>query len=161
MILLISLLDNFMDGQLFPKVLFASRSLARPLSVHINIRQSVGGRYTMTSRYAIERGLIVIPKSVTRHRIESNFHVFDFKLNSEDLEVISSLECNGRLCAMEELVYQSDYFMRIRVKFFNMRLTGNAPVTPLGLRESMGGGDRLPTDGSPASLPIRLCPTKK
>ncbi|GBP29621.1 hypothetical protein EVAR_79170_1 [Eumeta japonica] len=29
---------------------------------------------------------------------------------------------------------------------------GNALVTPLGLRIFMSGGDRLPTDGSPADL---------
>lgn len=51
-------------------------------------------------RYAIERGMIVIPKSVTKSRIEENFDVFNFKLSEDDMNQIGSLECNGRLCSM-------------------------------------------------------------
>ncbi|EDV39367.1 uncharacterized protein Dana_GF24531, isoform A [Drosophila ananassae] len=48
-------------------------------------------------RYQIQRTNIVIPKSVTKDRIESNFQVFDFVLSPEDIEVIESFERNGRL----------------------------------------------------------------
>jgi aldehyde reductase len=48
-------------------------------------------------RYQIQRGNIVIPKSVTKSRIESNFEVFNFELSSEDIAEIDSFECNGRL----------------------------------------------------------------
>ncbi|KAH8259376.1 hypothetical protein KR026_003228 [Drosophila bipectinata] len=48
-------------------------------------------------RYQIQRTNIVIPKSVTKDRIESNFQVFDFVLSPEDIAVIESFECNGRL----------------------------------------------------------------
>lgn len=51
-------------------------------------------------RYQIERGHIVIPKSVTKSRIISNFNVFDFKLSPEDIAEIEKFECNGRLCPM-------------------------------------------------------------
>nr|AGQ45614.1 aldo-keto reductase [Agrotis ipsilon] len=51
-------------------------------------------------RYQIDRGVIVIPKSVTKSRIESNFDVFDFKLSQEDLDLIDSFDCNGRLVPM-------------------------------------------------------------
>ncbi|XP_045456758.1 aldo-keto reductase family 1 member B1-like [Melitaea cinxia] len=51
-------------------------------------------------RYAIDRGLIVIPKSVTKSRIIHNFNVFDFQLTVDDIKTIGSLECNGRLCSM-------------------------------------------------------------
>lgn len=51
-------------------------------------------------RYQIERGHIVIPKSVTKSRIETNFNVFDFELAKEDIAEIETFECNGRLCAM-------------------------------------------------------------
>jgi len=37
-------------------------------------------------RWAIERKTAVIPKSIKRHRLEENFHVFDFKLSSDDIE---------------------------------------------------------------------------
>lgn len=51
-------------------------------------------------RYQIERGVIVIPKSVTKSRIASNFEVFDFQLSKQDLELIDSFDCNGRLVPM-------------------------------------------------------------
>ncbi|XP_045540897.1 aldo-keto reductase family 1 member B1 isoform X2 [Papilio machaon] len=51
-------------------------------------------------RYQIDRGNIVIPKSVTKSRIASNFEVFDFKLSKEDLDLINSFDCNGRLVPM-------------------------------------------------------------
>lgn len=51
-------------------------------------------------RYQIQRGHVVIPKSVTKNRIASNFEVFDFELSDEDIENINSFECNGRICPM-------------------------------------------------------------
>ncbi|KAJ8704087.1 hypothetical protein PYW07_013381 [Mythimna separata] len=51
-------------------------------------------------RYQIDRGVIVIPKSVTKSRIASNFDVFDFKLSQEDMSLIDSFDCNGRLVPM-------------------------------------------------------------
>lgn len=48
-------------------------------------------------RYQIERGIVVIPKSVTKSRIVSNFNVFDFRLDADDLATINGFECNGRL----------------------------------------------------------------
>lgn len=51
-------------------------------------------------RYQIDRGNIVIPKSVTKSRIASNFQVLDFKLSHEDMALIDSFDCNGRLVPM-------------------------------------------------------------
>ncbi|ALC44722.1 CG6084, partial [Drosophila busckii] len=48
-------------------------------------------------RYQIQRTNIVIPKSVTKERIESNFKVFDFELSPEEIKTIEGFECNGRL----------------------------------------------------------------
>lgn len=52
-------------------------------------------------RYQLQRGHIVIPKSVTKKRIASNFNVFDFELTTEDIAIINSFECNGRICPMD------------------------------------------------------------
>ncbi|XP_059488021.1 aldo-keto reductase family 1 member B1-like [Neocloeon triangulifer] len=49
-------------------------------------------------RYQIERGNIVIPKSVTKSRIAENFDVFDFELSKEDVEHLDTFDCNGRIC---------------------------------------------------------------
>eukprot|EP00397_Hematodinium_sp_SG-2012_P048987 GEMP01056330.1.p1 GENE.GEMP01056330.1~~GEMP01056330.1.p1 ORF type:complete len:362 (+),score=61.29 GEMP01056330.1:78-1088(+) len=49
-------------------------------------------------RYQLDRGVIVVPKSVTPARIASNFDVFDFKLEPDDIALISSLNRNWRAC---------------------------------------------------------------
>lgn len=47
-------------------------------------------------RYQIEKGNVVIPKSVTKSRIISNAEVFDFKITPEDVKTIDGFHCNGR-----------------------------------------------------------------
>jgi diketogulonate reductase-like aldo/keto reductase len=49
-------------------------------------------------RFQVERGVVVIPKSVTPERIRSNFDVFDFKLSDEDMSIIMGLNINWRSC---------------------------------------------------------------
>ena len=51
-------------------------------------------------RYQLQRNVIVIPKSVTKSRIISNFDVFNFELDAEDMDAIDSIDCNGRLCVL-------------------------------------------------------------
>jgi len=51
-------------------------------------------------RYQLDRGIIVIPKSVTPSRIKSNAEVFDFKLSAEDIATINSFNRNHRFCDM-------------------------------------------------------------
>lgn len=46
-------------------------------------------------RWSIDTGCVVIPKSVTPSRIESNFDVFDFKLSKADLKTIATLDRPG------------------------------------------------------------------
>lgn len=47
-------------------------------------------------RWQIQRGLITIPKSVKRSRIEENSNVFDFEISSEDIKKINDLNENWR-----------------------------------------------------------------
>ncbi|CAH2062483.1 unnamed protein product, partial [Iphiclides podalirius] len=51
-------------------------------------------------RYQVDRGNVVIPKSVNRSRIESNFRVLDFQLSDEELRLIDSFDRNGRFVPM-------------------------------------------------------------
>lgn len=48
-------------------------------------------------RWALQRGLVVIPKSVTKERIKENIEVFDFIISSEDMELINSLNSDYRI----------------------------------------------------------------
>ena len=52
----------------------------------------------MIIRWNVQHGVVVIPKSVTPHRIEENLNVFDFELSDAQMEKIDSLnkdEKNG------------------------------------------------------------------
>lgn len=57
----------------------------------------IGEKYGKTPaqvmlRWNIQRGVIVIPKSTHKERMEENFAVFDFALSDEDMTVIAELD---------------------------------------------------------------------
>lgn len=63
---------------------------------------SIGKKYNksvaqVTLRWMIQRGVVVIPKSVRKERIEENFDVFDFQLTSDDMQQIRGLDANSSL----------------------------------------------------------------
>ncbi len=45
-------------------------------------------------RWLTQRGVVAIPKSVRKERMEENFNIFDFKLSSGDMEAIKTLDTN-------------------------------------------------------------------
>ena len=48
-------------------------------------------------RWLVQRGVVAIPKSVRRERMEENFRVFDFELAPEDMEAIAGLDTGESL----------------------------------------------------------------
>lgn len=65
--------------------------------------KEIGNKYNKSSaqvllRYQVQRGVIVIPKSVTKQRIISNIQLFDFELTPEEMETITSFNRNYRVC---------------------------------------------------------------
>lgn len=60
---------------------------------------SIGEKYGKTSgqvilRWLLQRGIIVIPKTVHRERMDENLNVFDFELDDEDMQAIAELDRN-------------------------------------------------------------------
>ena len=47
-------------------------------------------------KFQVQRGIAVVPKSVTPSRIASNIDVFDFELADEDMTLIESLDAGAR-----------------------------------------------------------------
>lgn len=43
-------------------------------------------------RWLMQRGIVVIPKSVHKNRMKENFDVFDFELSDEDMQTIAKLD---------------------------------------------------------------------
>ncbi|WP_151733389.1 aldo/keto reductase ['Paenibacillus yunnanensis' Narsing Rao et al. 2020] len=48
-------------------------------------------------RWLVQRGIVVIPKSVRKERIVENFEIFDFALSADDMEHISALDTRESL----------------------------------------------------------------
>ncbi|CRK87640.1 CLUMA_CG001436, isoform A [Clunio marinus] len=60
-------------------------------------------------RYQVQVGNTVIPKSVTKERIISNFDVFNFKLTDEDIKDLESFGYVEQICKMSMDVDHPDY----------------------------------------------------
>lgn len=61
------------------------------------VLSEIGEKYNKTAaqvalRWNVERGVVVIPKSVHHERIEQNIDIWDFQLNEEDMKAIEKLD---------------------------------------------------------------------
>lgn len=61
------------------------------------VLKNIGEKYgksvaQVALRYLIQRGVIVIPKSTHKERMEQNINVFDFALNADDMKAIAALD---------------------------------------------------------------------
>lgn len=49
-------------------------------------------------RWCVQKGLVVLPKSVTPERIAENIDIFDFELDDSDMQKLAGLDKNLRTC---------------------------------------------------------------
>ena len=62
------------------------------------IGQAHGKTLAQTAlRYLLQRGLIIIPKSTHKERMEENLNIFDFELSSEEMKRIEALDTKHSL----------------------------------------------------------------
>lgn len=53
-------------------------------------------------KFHVQRGVSVIPKSVTPARIQQNIQILDFELSPEDLKTLENLKTAHRYCTMAD-----------------------------------------------------------
>lgn len=63
---------------------------------------AIGAKYNKSIaqvilRWLTQRGVIVIPKSVKKERMEENFNIFDFNLSEDDMKSIATLDTKESL----------------------------------------------------------------
>jgi diketogulonate reductase-like aldo/keto reductase len=64
---------------------------------HNELLQSIAGKYNKSIaqvilRWLTQRGVVAIPKSVRKERMEENINIFDFELSIEDMDAIKTLD---------------------------------------------------------------------
>lgn len=62
-------------------------------------------RAQIALKFQVQRGLLVIPKTVTKWRMEENTEIFDFDLAEEDMATLNGMECNRRTCVFREAAH--------------------------------------------------------
>ncbi|KOB64994.1 Aldo-keto reductase [Operophtera brumata] len=76
--------------------------------------QAIADKYNktvpqITLRYLVELGVVPIPKSVTRSRIEQNLDVFDFTLTQQERDLFKSYDRNYRTLSVKHYI-KSPYY---------------------------------------------------
>jgi 2,5-diketo-D-gluconate reductase A len=66
---------------------------------HNELLAAIGSKYNKTIaqvilRWLTQRGVVAIPKSVRKERMEENFSIFDFDLSADAMEAIKTLDTN-------------------------------------------------------------------
>ena len=56
----------------------------------------------MLLRWAVQRGIPVIPKSTHRERVEENGRILDFELSGEDMAALDALDETGGTATAQE-----------------------------------------------------------
>lgn len=85
-----------------------------------SILKSIGEKYNKTAaqtalRFLIQKGIIVIPKTVKIERMKENFNIFDFNISSEDMQLINSLDTKKALIGDFTDIEYNKYVLNIKL----------------------------------------------
>lgn len=74
---------------------------------HVPLLQKIAKKHGKTPaqvmlRWLVQRNIVVIPKSVHKDRMEENLNIFDFSLDTEDMEQIKALD-TGKSTIYDEM----------------------------------------------------------
>src|SRR5207247_4011803 len=69
-----------------------------PLVDRLSRRSETKSTAQILIRWALQHGLMVIPKSANRQRIFENADVFDFEVTSEDMKILDRFNESLRTC---------------------------------------------------------------
>ena len=80
--------------------------------------KEIGEKYGKTPaqialRFLIQSGVVVIPKSVHKERMEENFNVFDFSLSADDMKTLEALDTENSLFFSHHDPATVEWFMSI------------------------------------------------
>lgn len=69
---------------------------------HNELLQSIATKYNKSIaqvilRWLTQRGVVAIPKSVRKERMEENINIFEFELRTDDMEALKTLDTNASL----------------------------------------------------------------
>ena len=64
-------------------------------------------------RWHIQKGIVAIPKSTHKERIEENFDIFDFELSEEDMTKLAKLDANKSTVDHEDPAFVNRLFSRL------------------------------------------------
>ena len=81
---------------------------------------SVGEKYGKTSaqvalRFLLQEGVVIIPKSVKKERMEQNFSIFDFELSQDDMNKIRTLDMGESLFIDHHSADTVEYLVNYKV----------------------------------------------
>jgi aldehyde reductase len=87
-----------------------AKCLEEPKILEVGKKYGQGANHVII-RWLIQRGVIAIPKSVTKSRIIDNFNVFDFTLTEDDIKDVESLDKGpkGRINSEPHMLGSKDY----------------------------------------------------
>ena len=79
------------------------------------ILTEIGRKYNKTAaqvalRWNAQRGVVIIPKSIRRERMEENFNIWDFNLSDADMAAIAKLDL-GRSEIIDHSTVESARFL--------------------------------------------------